>query len=146
MRLVIQRVNRARLSVGEKKFSEIGRGIYILVGIHLHDTKQNAEALADKLKKLRVMPDDNGKMNLTVADAHASLMAVSQFTLYADTKGANRPSFSNAAPKEIAQTIYEHFVEKLKDGNGVNVQTGKFGEHMKIDAELDGPVTIIIES
>ena len=146
MKLVIQRVNKARVEVGGKMLSEIGEGLFVLVGIHIHDTKELADFLAERLVKLRVMPDKDDKMNLAVGDVNASVLVVPQFTLYADTKGANRPNFSNAASAEIAQPIYEHFVEKIKGNNGINVQTGQFGEHMDIHVELDGPVTIIVES
>lgn len=146
MKLVIQRVNKARVGVGGKMLSEIGKGLFVLIGIHMHDTMEQADILAEKLVKLRVMPDKDDKMNLAVGDLNASILVVPQFTLYADTKGANRPSFSNAASPEIAQPIYEHFVDKIRGGSGINVQTGQFGEHMDIHAELDGPVTIIIES
>lgn len=146
MKLVIQRVNKARVEVGGKMLSEIEGGLFVLIGIHIHDTKEQADILAEKLVKLRVMLDKEDKMNLAVGDVNASILVVPQFTLYADTKGANRPSFSIAAPKEIAQPIYEHFVDKFRGDSGINVQTGAFGEHMDIYAELDGPVTIIMES
>lgn len=146
MKLVIQRVNKARVEVGGKMLSEIGKGLFVLVGVYMHDTREQADILAEKLVKLRVMPDKDDKMNLTVGDIKASILVVPQFTLYADTKGANRPSFSNAARPEIAQPIYEHFIEQTKKYKGINVQTGQFGEHMDIYTELDGPVTIIMES
>lgn len=144
MKLVIQRVNRAKVMVGEKIVSEIGKGLLVLAGIHAHDTKQQAEILAEKLLKLRVMPDGEGKMNLAVGYAGGSILIVSQFTLYADTKGSNSPSFSDAATSEIARPIYEHFIERIKGNNGVNVQVGEFGEHMDIYTELDGPVTLVL--
>lgn len=144
MKLVVQRVNRARVEVGGKILSEIGKGLFVLAGIHIHDTEKEAEILAKKLLKLRVMPDNDGKMNLSAADVNGSILVVPQFTLYADTKGANRPSFGSAAGAKIAQPLYEHFVEKIKESNGINVQKGAFGEHMDIYAELDGPVTLVL--
>lgn len=150
MRLVIQRVKKAKVMVGALRqaqgriIAEIGKGLLVLAGIHAHDTRQQAEFLAEKLLKLRVINDERGKMNLTVGEVNGSILVVSQFTLYADTKGSNRPDFSNVASREIARPIYEHFVEKLREKS--DVKTGVFGEYMKIDAELDGPVTIIMES
>lgn len=145
MRLVVQRVSRGRVSVDKKMVSEIGSGLFVLVGVHTDDTKQQAEVLAEKLVKLRVMPDATGKMNLAVADVTGSMLVVSQFTLYADTSGGNRPSFIKAARPEVARPIYEHLIERLRN-KGITVQTGQFGEYMEISVELDGPVTIIIES
>jgi D-tyrosyl-tRNA(Tyr) deacylase len=121
---------------------KIGRGLFVLVGIKKEDTEGTAEILAEKLVKLRVMADKAGKMNLAVGDVGAELLVVSQFTLYADTSGGNRPSFIEAALPEDARGVYEHFVTTLK-ALGVKVETGKFGEYMEISAELDGPVTIL---
>lgn len=147
MRLVIQRVKKASVQVKEsgKIVGKIGPGLFILVGVKESDTEKDSDVLADKLAKLRVMADDAGKMNLSINDVGGSVLAVSQFTLYADTSGGNRPSFIKAAKPELAEKIYNHFVEKLQK-LGVKVETGKFGEYMEIDANLDGPVTIIIEN
>ena len=119
--------------------------MFVLVGVAEGDTEKNSEILAEKLAKLRVMADDAGKMNLTVNEVGGKILAVSQFTLIADTSKGNRPSFIKAAKPELAEKIYNHFVEKLQK-LGVKVETGKFGEYMEIDADLDGPVTIIIEN
>lgn len=145
MKLVIQRVNKASVSVNGKVVSSIGKGLFVLVGIKDGDTEKDAEFLAEKLAKLRVMSDKVGKMNLTVSDVGGEILVVSQFTLYADTSGGNRPSFIKAARPEIAKPPYEYFVNQLK-GLGVKVATGKFGEYMEIETALDGPVTIILES
>lgn len=145
MRLVIQRVNNAKVSVDGKVVGEIGKGLFVLVGVKKGDTVKNAEILAQKLLKLRVMSDKEDKMNLTVSDVDGSFLVVSQFTLYADTSGGNRPSFIDAALPDSAKEIYEYFIAKLKDG-GASVENGEFGSYMKIESDLDGPVTIILES
>jgi|SRR6185369_6729976 len=145
MKLVIQRVKKASVTVEEKVISHIEKGFLVLIGITGADTKSEADFLAEKLVKLRIMEDSDKKMNLSVKDVvDASMLLVSQFTLYADTKGGNRPSFIQAARPEIAEPLYDYFVEKVTS-LGVSVGTGKFGAEMKIDAELDGPVTILIE-
>lgn len=144
MKLVVQRVKEAlvKTSKDNKVVGKIGRGYFILVGIKKGDTLKDAELLAGKLLKLRVMSDENYKMNLSIKDAGGEILIVSQFTLYADTSGGNRPSFINAALPEDAKKIYEHFVNKLKEGR-VKVETGNFGDYMEINAILDGPVTIL---
>ncbi|MBI3397280.1 D-tyrosyl-tRNA(Tyr) deacylase [Candidatus Woesebacteria bacterium] len=147
MRLIIQRVKRASVSVVGKNtvVGKIQKGLFVLVGVKKGDTEKDAELLANKLFKLRVMSDPQDKMNLSVADVHGEFLLVSQFTLYADTTGGNRPSFVDAALPEEAEKIYSYFVDKVKLLGG-KVQTGSFGKYMKIDTELDGPVTIILES
>ncbi len=141
MRLIIQRVNRATVDIGGK----IDKGLFVLVGIKRGDTTKQAELLANKLVKMRIMSDENDKMNLSVVDAKAKILAVSQFTLYANTKDGNRPSFMDAELPEKAKVIYEFFVEKLRE-LGVATEIGSFGNYMKIEAELDGPVTIVLEN
>lgn len=144
MRLVVQRVKKA--SVSQVKtgnvVGEIGEGLFVLVGVKKGDSQKEALVLAEKLSKLRVMADDQGKMNLSVKDIGGEILAVSQFTLLADTSGGNRPSFINAADPIEAERIYEHFVAKLKE-LGLKVKTGSFGSYMQISCELDGPVTIL---
>lgn len=144
MKLVVQRVSSAKvIRVFDGKVTgEIGLGLFVLVGFKKGDTKETVRLLADKLLKLRVMSDENNKMNLTVKGVEGSFLVVSQFTLYADTKGGNRPSFVNAEDPAKAEELYNLFVEKLKS-IGVKTETGSFGDYMKIEAELDGPVTII---
>lgn len=145
MKLVVQRVNRASVSVEKKIIGEIKKGLFILVGVGESDKAEDAQQLADKLSKMRIMADKNGKMNLSILDMGGSILAVSQFTLYADTSKGNRPSFIKAGRPEIARGVYEQFVEKLRQ-LGIKTETGKFGEYMNIDVKLDGPVTILLES
>lgn len=144
MRLLVQRVKKAEVKVDEIKVGSIEEGLFVLVGIKKNDTTEDAEKLANKLSKLRLMADDNGKMNLSLLDTQKKVLVVSQFTLYSDASGGNRPSFINAALPEDAKKIYEHFVATLKQ-LGLGVETGNFGEYMKIDTLLDGPVTILLE-
>lgn len=145
MRLVVQRVKKAEVSVVEtgKVIGKINNGLFVLVGVKEGDTKKDAEKLAEKLSKLRVMADKEGKMNLSVTDVDGEVLAVSQFSLNADTSKGNRPSFIKAADPKLAQEIYEYFVTQLRE-KGIKVETGSFGAYMGIEAELDGPVTIII--
>jgi len=145
MKVVVQRVSEAKLWVGERIVSEIGHGYLVLIGIKKDDEMGRVEMLAGKLAKLRVMSDDEGKMNRSVGDAQGEMLVVSQFTLYGDTRGGNRPSFLEAARGEEAEPIYERLVEELR-GRGVKVKTGEFGADMSIEAVLDGPVTILIEN
>lgn len=145
MRLVIQRVKEAKVFVKEKDkiVGKINKGLFILMGVTKGDSKEDAEKLAEKVSKLRIMADENGKMNLSIKDVEGKVLVVSQFTLYADTSRGNRPSFIKASVPGLAQDIYEHFVAQLKE-KGVKVETGEFGAYMEIDTELDGPVTIIL--
>lgn len=143
MRLVIQRVKEAKVSVTEKIVGKINEGFFILMGVTEGDSKEDAEKLAEKVSKLRIMADENGKMNLSIKEVDGEVLVVSQFTLYADTRKGNRPSFIKASVPGLAKDIYEHFVTHLKE-KGVKVETGEFGAYMKIDTELDGPVTIIL--
>lgn len=145
MRLVVQRVKKARVyKVADgKTLGEIGLGLFVLVGFKKGDSEKEVNELSEKLSKLRVMADGEEKMNLSVADTNSPILVVSQFTLYADTKGGNRPSFIKAEEPEKAKKLYEFFIEKLKE-KGINVETGSFGDYMQIEAVLDGPVTIEI--
>ncbi|MEK7470588.1 MAG: D-aminoacyl-tRNA deacylase [Patescibacteria group bacterium] len=153
MRLVVQRVSKAvvtrvedtqRPDVKKEVVGEIEKGLFVLFGVKKGDTEKDAEILANKLFKLRVMSDSEDKMNLSVNDVNGKFLVVSQFTLYADTSGGNRPSFINAALPADAKKIYEFFIEKLKSF-GAAVATGSFGDYMQIETVLDGPVTIICE-
>jgi len=144
MRLVVQRVKKAkviRVSDG-KTVGEINKGLFVLVGFKKGDTDKSVELLAEKLSKLRVMPDSTDKMNLSINDVNGQMLVVSQFTLYADTGGGNRPSFIDAEEPAKANKLYELFVSKLRDAK-INVETGSFGDYMEIETTLDGPVTII---
>ena len=145
MRLVIQRVSKAQVSVDGKILGKIDKGLFVLVGVKDGDKEKDAVFLAEKLSKLRVMSDKNDKMNLSVRDIGAGILVVSQFTLYADTSKGNRPSFVKAADPLLAEELYNLFIDSLKNMD-IKVETGKFGAYMKIEPELDGPVTIIIDS
>ena len=147
MRLVIQRVKNAEVEKvdGTKTVGKIKKGLFILLGIGQKDSLKDAEDLAEKVAKLRLMADKKGKMNLSVTEVDGEFLVVSQFTLYGDTSKGNRPSFVKAKKPSQAKKIYLHFVECLKE-KGVKVETGSFGDYMKIKSELDGPVTIVIET
>lgn len=145
MRAIVQRVKKSELFIDEKLFSKINKGFLILLGITETDTEAELKALADKILKLRVFEDGNGKMNLSIADVGGELQIVSQFTLYADCHHGNRPSFISAAKPEIANPIYERFVKYCRE-TGINVETGVFGADMQINLVNDGPVTIAIEA
>jgi len=141
----VQRVDQAEVKNEGKIVGKIKRGFFVLLGVSKGDKEEDALFLAEKLAKLRVMSDEKGKINLAVKDVEGKVLVVSQFTLYADTKGGNRPSFIKAAEPELALKLYNLFIEKLKN-LGIEVETGKFGSYMKISLELDGPVTIILDS
>lgn len=145
MRLIIQRVSKASVKVEGKIVGEIDKGLFVLVGVKKGDQNKEAEALAEKLFKLRIMADKEGKMNLSVLEVKGEFLVVSQFTLYADTSGGNRPSFIQAAQQTNAKKIYEYFVARLKE-KAAKVETGSFGEYMEIKLLNDGPVTILLES
>ena len=147
MRLIVQRVISAKVKVAKtgKTVGKIEKGLLVLLGVKQGDAESDADILTEKLAKLRVMADEKEKMNLSVKDIDAEVLVVSQFTLYADTSGGNRPSFIKAAEPVLAEKLYKLFVSKLR-GLGIKVETGSFGEYMEIDAELDGPVTIVMES
>ena len=145
MRLVIQRVTNAEVKVDGKTTGKIGKGFLVLLGIKTGDTKQEADYLVKKLCNLSVFEDENEKMNLALKDVGGELLIVSQFTLYGDCSGGNRPSFIEAARPEVAEPLYEYFCDECKK-NGINVEKGIFGADMKVNLLNDGPVTIIIES
>ncbi len=144
MKLVIQRVRNAKVDVDGKTVGSIEKGFLVLLGVTHTDTKETADYLVKKLCKLRVFEDENGKMNLSIKDVRGQLLIVSQFTLYADCSGGNRPSFVNAAKPDLANELYEYFCEKCKE-EPVEVQKGIFGADMKVSLLNDGPVTIILE-
>lgn len=147
MKLIIQRVNHASVKVVKTNEipGQIKKGLFVLVGIKKGDSKKQAEELANKLVKLRIMADENEKMNLSIKDAKGKILAVSQFTLYANTKDGNRPSFIDAEAPAKANEIYDHFVKTI-ESLGIEVEIGSFGDYMKIETELDGPVTIVLEN
>jgi len=144
MKALVQRVNSASVLVEGESVGEIKSGCLVLLGIGQEDNKETAEKLTEKLTKLRIFKDAEKKMNLSLLDSGESCLVVSQFTLFANTKKGNRPSFVKAAHPDKAKPIYEHFVSELKAKN-IKVQTGKFGAFMNIKLELDGPVTINLE-
>lgn len=145
MKLVIQRVRNAKVTVKNTGIvsGKINKGLFVLVGFKKGDTQLTVEKLAEKLSKLRIMSDENDKMNKSVNDVGGSILVVSQFTLYADTKGGNRPSFIDAEEPSKAKELYEYFIQKLQELN-IKVETGSFGDYMEIEASLDGPVTILV--
>jgi len=145
MRVVLQRVSRAAVRADGETIAEIGKGFLILVGVRNGDTEKEAEYLAEKCFGLRVFDDQEGKMNLAMAEVGGSVLAVSQFTVYGDCRKGRRPSFTNAAPSEVGEKLYEHFVSRLRDC-GALVQIGKFGARMQVELVNDGPVTFVIDS
>lgn len=146
MRVVIQRVSEAAVKIDGTIVGEISKGLLILLGIAQEDTEQDALYLIQKLINLRIFSDADGKMNLSVQDCGGGLLVVSQFTLYADTKKGNRPSYIRAARPEQAIPLYEFFLRELQKQFQGPIQTGQFGADMKVSLINDGPVTIIIDS
>lgn len=144
MRVVLQRVKHGRVSVKEGVLAEIGPGLVILVGIGPQDGEEQARFLAGKIAQLRIFEDQDGKMNRSLLDIGGGAIVVSQFTLYADTRKGRRPSFTDAAPPQIAQPLIERFASFLIE-MGIPTQTGDFGAHMLVEIANDGPVTIILE-
>ena len=145
MKIVIQRVLEAEVKVEGKLISKIGKGCLVLLGVAHTDTKENADYLVKKLCKLRIFADEKNKMNLSLRDVKGELLIVSQFTLYANCKEGNRPSFTEASKPEKAKEIYEYFCEECEK-NDIKVQKGIFGADMKVKLINDGPVTIILEN
>ncbi|MDT2601883.1 D-aminoacyl-tRNA deacylase [Enterococcus hulanensis] len=145
MRAVIQRVSEASVTIDEKLIGKIDRGFMILLGIHEEDTQADADYLIRKIPLLRVFEDAEGKMNQSLQDVGGSVLSVSQFTLYADTKKGNRPSFVKAARPETAIPLYEYFNESLRQA-GLTVETGEFGGDMDVALVNDGPVTILFDT
>lgn len=146
MKFIVQRVNKSQVEVEEKIVGKIDKGFMVLIGITHNDTKEIADFLVRKLINLRVFEDENEKMNLSIKDIDGELLIVSQFTLYADCSGGNRPSFVNAAKPEKANKLYEYFVEQCKKQNIKKVNTGEFGADMQVTLQNDGPVTILLDS
>jgi D-tyrosyl-tRNA(Tyr) deacylase len=144
VRAVVQRVNHARCTVAGEVTGQTGPGLLVLLGVAPTDTAQTARALAAKIAKLRIFGDDTGRMNRSVVDTGGGVLSISQFTLYADTRAGNRPSFVGAAPPAQARELYGAFNAALRD-LGLTVGEGRFGEHMVIDLSNDGPVTITLD-
>lgn len=145
MKVLLQRVTQASVSISEERVSRIGRGLVALVGVAEGDTEKDARYLVEKTINLRVFPDDEGKFNLSLLDVNGELLAVSQFTLLADTRKGRRPSFSQAALPNEAEDLFNSFVEMAKAA-GLKVATGRFQQHMLVEIYNDGPVTILLES
>lgn len=145
MKFVIQRVKNASCTVDNQVIGEIQKGFCVFIGVSNEDTTEIADKMIKKLIGMRIFEDENGKTNLALADVNGSLLLISQFTLYADCKKGNRPSFTNAGNPELANNLYEYVIEKCKEQVS-NVQTGSFGADMKISLLNDGPFTIVLDS
>jgi D-aminoacyl-tRNA deacylase len=145
LRIVLQRVKEASVTVGGEKISGIGPGLLLLVGVAHGDGEPEAAWLAEKVAGLRIMSDEEGKMNRSVRDIGGEILAVSQFTLLADTRKGKRPSFVGAAPPEEATRLFDHFCERLHAAGVNQVETGRFGAMMDVSLVNDGPVTIVLE-
>lgn len=145
MRVVLQRVSHASVTVEEKVIGKIQRGFLLLVGVTRDDAMEDMEYLVRKIVQMRIFEDEEGKLNRSIQDIGGEILSVSQFTLYADTKKGNRPSFSKAAPGNVALEMFEQFNGLLRD-TGVPVETGQFGADMKVELLNDGPVTILLDS
>jgi D-tyrosyl-tRNA(Tyr) deacylase len=144
LKVVLQRVSQASVEVAGETVGAVGKGFLALVGIGHDDTPQTVDWMADKTAVLRVFEDDAGKMNRSILDVGGSVLAVSQFTLYGDCRKGRRPAFTDAAPPELAKSLYERYVQKLKE-QGIGVQTGVFAADMNVSLVNDGPVTMILE-
>jgi len=145
MRVVVQKVTESSVTVEDEIIGEIGEGFMLLVGIGKDDTHEDVHYLVRKVSNLRVFEDEEGKMNRSLKDVDGAILSISQFTLFADTKKGNRPSFTNAAPPETGEALYQMFNELLR-AEGFPVASGKFGAHMSVRLNNDGPVTILIDS
>ncbi|MFP7386502.1 D-aminoacyl-tRNA deacylase [Enterococcus hirae] len=145
MRAVVQRVSKASVTIDQQEAGKIDQGLVILLGIHEKDTQDDVDYLVKKIAQMRIFEDEQGKMNRSVEDVEGQILSVSQFTLFADTKKGNRPSFISAARPETAIPLYEAFNEGIRN-RGITVATGQFGADMAVSLINDGPVTIIIDS
>ena len=145
MKLVIQRVTHASVTVDNKVIGKIGKGYMVLIGVSDTDTEEIADKMLEKMIKLRIFEDENGKTNLSLADVEGELLLISQFTLYANCKKGNRPSFIEAGSPDHANALYEYIIEKCKERVDV-VEQGEFGAEMKVELLNDGPFTVILDS
>lgn len=145
MKVVIQRVSEASVTIDGQIHGEIKKGFLLLVGIQDADNEEIIRKMADKIYRMRIFEDENEKMNLSLPQVGGEILSISQFTLYADCKKGNRPSFTNAGKPELATTLYDQFNQKLQE-QGMHVETGIFGADMKIELLNDGPVTIVLDS
>jgi D-tyrosyl-tRNA(Tyr) deacylase len=144
VRAVIQRVSQAEVTVAGRSVGRIGPGLCVFLGVGKDDSPSSADHLAEKIKNMRIFEDSDGKMNRSLLEVQKGVLVVSQFTLYGDCRKGNRPSFSDAAPPEKAEKLYEHFVQRLRNA-GLAVATGQFGARMDVALTNDGPVTFILE-
>ena len=146
MKFVIQRVSTASVKVDGEVVGAINKGFMVLIGVAYGDTKELADKMIDKMIKLRIFEDSEGKTNLALADVGGELLLVSQFTLYADCKKGNRPSFIKAGNPTFANEMYEYIISKCQEYGGLKVERGKFGADMKVELINDGPFTIVLDS
>lgn len=144
MKIILQKVKKASVTVDNKIVGSIEKGYCLLVGVHKNSNEEDAKYLARKIAEARLFEDDYGKLNLGLKDVDGDVLSISQFTIYADTKKGKRPSFTDAAPAEGANELYEKFNSYLKE-EGINVETGIFQTHMEVNIVNDGPVTIVFE-
>lgn len=145
MRIVIQRVKRASVTIDGHVSGEIGKGLLLLIGIHETDTKTEADWCIRKIPKLRIFEDEEGKMNRSAEDIGGGILAVSQFTLYGNAKKGMRPSFIEAAHPDVAEPLYDYMIYELRKESGLIVESGEFGAMMQVELVNDGPVTLILE-
>jgi D-aminoacyl-tRNA deacylase len=145
MRSVVQRVSRAQVSVGEERVGSIGPGVVVLLGIHTDDGEKEVQWTADKIVNLRIFEDEQGLMNRSLLDIGGAMLIVSQFTLYGDCRKGRRPGYSTAARPEIAEPLYEHFIQTVRQ-RGITAATGRFQALMQVELVNDGPVTLLLDS
>ena len=145
MKVLLQRVTKAFVTVGDEVVGQIGRGLVVFIGVAQEDTQRDADYLADKIVNLRIFADEASKFSLSALEIGGELLIVSQFTLLADTRKGRRPSFVDAAPPEQAEALFEQFVEQAR-ATGLKVETGRFQPYMQVEIHNDGPVTILLDS
>jgi len=146
MRVIIQRVSKATVTINNSVYSNINQGLLLLLGVEEADLQRDIDWLVKKISQMRIFSDKDGKMNLSVSDINGEILVVSQFTLFASCKKGNRPSFTKSAKPEIAIPLYDSFVSKMNDSIKSELKTGVFGADMKVELINDGPVTIILDS
>jgi D-tyrosyl-tRNA(Tyr) deacylase len=145
LKALLQRVDKACVKVGDEVVGRIGRGLVAFIGVAKNDTVNDIDFIADKIVNLRIFSDESGKFNLSSLEVNGELLIISQFTLIADTRKGRRPNFIEAAPPELAETLFTQFINKVS-GYGLKVETGRFQQHMLVEIDNDGPVTIMLDS